>query len=182
MAHQPESSTVSPVVTRPLTSEDIDAKIGLAEANLDRLLEWVGRYDSKVVTILAVDTAMLGYAATIAPPLARWSWALTAVVALAAGLLFASLLCLYAGSYPRTTAARPSLVFFGTIAKASEAEFTSEFTQRTPEAHLRDVLAQCHRNGEIIDVKFRRLKWAFGLMMASVPPWVLAIFFIARAG
>lgn len=172
--------TATPVLTRAMTREEIAAKISLAEANLDRLLEWISRYDGKAVAILALDTAMLGYLASVAPPFSEWSWSFGIAMVASVGLSFASLLYLYTGSYPTTSTNRESLVFFGTIARKSERDFVLEFTHRTDESHLADVLAQCHRNSEIIDVKFARLKTAFVLMLATVPAWACSLYLILR--
>jgi hypothetical protein len=161
-------------------SETVSSKerIGAAEANLDRMLEWVGRYDNKSSALLGIDTAMVGVLALIIHGLGT---SLLESYAIVLTLLFLGgaflFLFLFIGAYPRLKAPADSLLFFGTISKKKADEYKKAFESQTEQEYLDDLLIQCHRNSEILDVKFRYLKLAFQLIVIAIIPWSLALVF-----
>ncbi len=152
----------------------INERIGAAETNLDRLLEWVGRYDNKSSALLGFDTAMIGALALIIHGLGTSPLESFAVV-VAIFLLGSGIICLFIGAYPRLEAPIDSLLFFGTIAKKKASEYKKAFQNQTELEYLNDLLTQCHRNSEILDTKFRYLKRAFQLIIIAIIPWSLAL-------
>src|SRR5438132_2680457 len=140
----------------------IKERIEAAEANLDRLLEWVGRYDNKSSALVGIDTAMVGALALIIRGLGT-NLAESSAIALAILPLGGAFLLMFLGGYPRLKAPNDSLLFFGTIAKKKANEYKEAFEKQTEQEYLDDLVVQCHRNSEILDVKFRYLKRAFQL-------------------
>lgn len=64
----------------------IEQRIDLAKNQLDRVLGFFGRVDSKASVVLAIDTGMLAYLVAHAPPVAK----------LEVGMTVASVMALYA--------------------------------------------------------------------------------------
>lgn len=155
---------------------DIKTKIEISEKNLQRLLEWVSRFDNKSVIILGVDTGMLGVLATFAPPLKSLSSASIIFALISILFLALSLLFIYLGSYPRTTGPKKSLLFWVCISKCSFSEYRESFLNQSDEEYLNDLLEQCHRNSEIIDDKFTNLKRAYRMLFVALSPWIITIY------
>ena len=148
-----------------------------AERRLDRLLDWVGRSDTKFSVVLGVDAGMLGFLATSAPPGAVPATTII-VAALAAALLVASLIFIYRGTYPRTKGPGGSLVHFGSVAGEDLEDFKARFRSCDARGHLDDVLGQMHRNAEILDRKFAELRRAYRCLLAAVVPWGISLYLL----
>jgi DnaJ-domain-containing protein 1 len=146
-----------------------------AEKRLDRLLDWIGRSDTKFSILLGVDTGMLGFLATSAT---ANSVPISAIVsaALSAVLLVLSLLFVYRGTYPRTQGPSDSLIYFGSIADKDLENFKERFRACSADDHLDDVLGQVHRNSEIVDRKFAELQRAYRCLLLAVIPWAIALY------
>lgn len=150
-------------------------QLGAAEQRLDRLLDWVGRSDTKFSVVLGVDTAMLGFLATSAP--AGPSSVSALIFALASvALLVLSLIFVYRGTYPRTHGPGGSLVYFGSIAEKDLEEFKNKFLAYDLQDHLNDVLEQIHRNSEILNGKFEKLQRAYEFMLIAAIPWTISLY------
>jgi hypothetical protein len=152
-------------------------QIDIAEKNLARLLDWISRTDSKSSLVLGVDMAMLGVLASLAPPLKNLSLFLTIISGAATGFLIGSLVCIYNVNYPRTKGPLKSLIYFGAIAGQTFNEYQQAFAKRSEAEYLNDLLEQCHRNSEIITLKFKALKWAYRSLLIAVPLWMAALYY-----
>jgi hypothetical protein len=154
-----------------------DERIRIAESNLSRLLDWVGRIDAKSSVVLGINTAMLGLLAGLAPPPHLWTAWTIALAAITALFPIASLSCVYVVNYPQTKGPAKSLNFFGGIAKRSFREYNDEFMKLSASDHLSDVLEQCHRNAEIVNRKFSALKLAYRALLIGVIPWMACLYY-----
>lgn len=161
-----------------ITSEplSVDDQLDLAEKNLESLLEWIGRHDNKSSIILGIGTGMLGVIATFAPDKTFWDSLMITFAVFSIFPLLLSLLCVYLGNYPRLEGPSDSLFYFGSICKKCLIQYQQEFFKRTKEECLKDVLEQCHRNSEILNKKFKYLKWGYRLLLISVIPWIITIY------
>lgn len=161
-----------------MTDEPMSVKeqLGLAEKNLEYLLEWVGRFDSKSSVILGIDTGMLGVLATFAPAKNLWDSLMIGFAVLSIILLLISLLFVYLGNYPRLKGPSESLFYFGSICRKCFNQYQQEFSKRSTEEHLKDMLEQCHRNSEILNQKFKYLKWSYRLLLIGVIPWAITVY------
>lgn len=148
-----------------------------AERRLDRLLDWVGRSDTKFSLVLGVDAGMLGFLATSAPPGAVPVTTIV-VATLAAALLVASLIFVYRGTYPRIKGPGGSLIHFGSVAGEGLGDFKARFRACDASGHLDDVLGQVHRNAEILDRKFAELQRAYRCLLAAMIPWAIALYLL----
>jgi hypothetical protein len=153
----------------------METQLDLAEKNLDRLLEWVTRFDNKSSVVLGLNTGMLGVIGALAPSAKLWNplvlfFAILSIVFLSIGLLF-----VFLGNYPRLKSPNNSLFYFGSACKKNINQYKQEFSKRSSEEHLQDLLEQCHRNSEILDQKFRYLSWAYNALFASIIPWAITV-------
>lgn len=154
-----------------------EERIRIAESNLGRLLDWIGRIDAKSSVILGVNTAMLGVLAGLAPKPQCWSRQTILLAGLGALFPIASLCCVYFVNYPQTKGPATSLNFFGGIARRSFREYSEACMKVSAPEHLSDVLEQCHRNSEIVNQKFSWLRWAYRTLLIGVIPWVICLYY-----
>jgi len=157
--------------------EDKDT-IRVLEQTLDRVLRWIVAADSRFSTILAIDTAMLGALAALSPAPVEWTIRAAISASLAAILLAASLLFLALSSFPRTSGPRGSLVYFGGIASLEADQYLRLVRKVNPEKYVDDLAAQCHRNAEIADKKFKWVKRAMGSLLLSLVPWAVSLYLL----
>jgi len=154
----------------------MSSTIDLAKKNLDNMLDWIGRFDNKSSVIMGLNLGMLGMLVSFAPEFNNWTnfmWGSTLLTLLALGLCF---ICIYSSNFPRTKGPEVSLFYFGSINKMECDEFQQQFTSRTEDQHLEDLLGQVHRNAQIITIKFEHLKGAYLMLIIGVIPWALTLF------
>lgn len=153
-------------------------RLDAAEANLDRLLEWISRVDNKAAFALITATTMLGTLVSFAPDEISTKVRYTAYAT--GTLLLMSSACIMLVAFPRTRdaevgARKPSLFFFGTTAGLKLDDYRARFEQLTDEEILDDLLGQCHVNSRILDAKFRFLRWSYGFLYAAAPLWTICL-------
>jgi hypothetical protein len=143
----------------------------LAHKQLDRVLGFFSRVETKASFIFAVNSAMLG---TLAVHVERVDLVrlptLIALVLAGAGLC-ASYYFVYSSSFPNLIGGHSSLIYFKEIAKLREQEFIKAFREQTEDSYIDDVLSQAWRNSEILSKKFRAIKIAFFATGVSLLPW-----------
>ncbi len=142
---------------------------------LDRVLSFFPRVDSKLSVILAVDTGMLAVLATDAPPLKALTWPMSTSAGICVVLLGVSIVFLYRGAFPSLKGGNSSLVYFRQIAGRTEHHFIEQFKQQNEDGHVNDLLAQVWRNSEILTAKFDALKAAFTFLALALLPWLAAL-------
>jgi hypothetical protein len=142
---------------------------------LDLVLGFFTRADSKLSVVLALDTGMLAVLAADAPPLSALTWPTIVSAGLAILLLGASVVFLYRGAFPQLKGGQSSLVYFQEIASRTEHDFIEQFKQRSEGQHIDDVLGQVWRNSEVLKAKFLALRIAFILLALALIPWVVSL-------
>lgn len=147
-----------------------------AETNLERQLEWVGRFDAKSSIVIGIVVGMMGFLATILPPVANWTCPLKGTLAIAVLLLAGSMVALFLGQLPNVKAPNTSLLFFGTIATMPLHTYVQKHKTTLDVEYLDDLLTQIHVNSQILSRKFATLKWALILLLGSSVPWAFAIY------
>jgi len=150
-------------------------EIDLIDRILSRNLSWIAAADSKVAPILAIDTAMLGVLAALVPSAASWRALPAVLAAISTLLLCGSVLSLIAGTFPRLSGPKASLVYFGGISNFEREQYVNQLLGSQSADLARDMAQQVHRNGEIAATKYWCVKWAMILLFASLPFWVVAI-------
>jgi hypothetical protein len=97
-----------------------------ARDQLNLILSFFPRVDSKASVVLAVNTGMLGYLASKMPaPATIAAWELIAPT-IAFLLLGISFVYLYKGAFPNLQGGSESLVYFSEIARKTEAKYLQD--------------------------------------------------------
>ena len=161
-----------------METEDL---LGASKDQLNLILSFFARVESKLSVLLAINTGMLAFLASNAPPLKEFScWmeiSATATLLLLAG----SIAVLYRGAFPHLAGGEESLVYFRRIASRTEHKFIEEFKSQSAEQYSDDLLAQAWRNSVILQAKFDALKQSFILTAFAIIPWVVSLaLFAAR--
>jgi hypothetical protein len=145
---------------------------------LDRVLGFFPRVDSKTTAVLGIDIAMLGFLAINAPKFQLWSWVmLVAIVPLA--FIGFSLYYIYVCSFPHLEGGHDSLIYFREIAKRTESQYIALVRERKTDAFLNDVLGQVWRNSEILRKKYDSIRFAHNWLVAALIPWIATLFVFA---
>jgi hypothetical protein len=154
-------------------------KLSRANDQLTRVLAFFPRLDAKMSVVLAIDTGMLAFLATHAPPPKDLTAAEVIVVGVAILLLGANLWFLYRGGAPHLKGGEQSLVYFREIASRTEAKYIDEFLGTDDATYTKDVLGQVWRNSEILKNKFDHLQAALVCLALAIVPWVAALVMFA---
>ena len=157
-----------------------DERLTTAKDQLDLVLGFFGRVETKLSVVFGTDVAMIGFLATRFPQIRTIQAAAWIAAGLFLTLIGLSLWKLYQGSFPQLAGGSQSLVYFREIAKRTEVQFVAEFSGATPESLAKDLLGQVWRNAQILSEKFDYLVWAYRLMALSVIPWAIAIVVFAQ--
>jgi len=142
---------------------------------LDRVLGFFPRVETKISALFAVDAAMLGLLALNTKLDDVGIWYLAIFEGLAMVGLGVSLWYLYKASYPQLEGGQTSLVYFREIASRTEAQYIQEMKECDEAKYEQELLGQVWRNSEILKMKFDALKQAFIYTALSIPAWFLAL-------
>ena len=157
-------------------TESLEATIKEAERELDRLLDWIGKYDNRAAILFTLDTAMVG---TLALRLNSSKFTAYNLLPLVA---FISLSISVIGTaitiFPRLKGPQNSLIYFGSVSKMGEDSFKSSFMGRTKVGYLDDLLAQRHINAKILDRKFKVFRISLAISMVAVIFWSLSLYLL----
>lgn len=157
-------------------------QLDLAERNLDRIIEWVPKHESRAFALLALVVGLLGSEASALPHVQMTDPSTIVAVVSSAAFALVALAQIVRGTFPKTKGGGKSLFYFGTIAALEPADFAKRFRAKDGEAHLDDLLAQTHRNAEIVDSKFRSLRIAFIATLLALPGWLWVLMVAFRFG
>jgi hypothetical protein len=134
---------------------DPPARLAAAKDQLNLVLGFFSRVDTKLSVILGVDLGMLGLLLTKAPNnLDQLTNAGCIGGLLFAAAMIVSLLYLYRGSFPNVNGEDHSIVFFRDIAKMDKTKFVSDFSNLSAESLANSMLRQAWRNSVILNEKF----------------------------
>lgn len=152
------------VATQPISDEAL-------ERQLDRLLTFFPRVDSKVSSLFAVTSAQLAVAALnlTLNDLKVW-WITGCVVAFAFCALWV-MIHLYRCTYPHLEGGQQSLIYFAEIVKKQPHAYIRAIDNVKVDAYREDVAGQIYRNAEILCLKYRFLKRATIGASVSILPW-----------
>ncbi len=114
-----------------------------ARKQLDLILGFFPRVDTKLSVVLGIDLGMLGIFLTKAPSsldqVTEWDW-IGLSCFLAAMVL--SLFFLYLGSFPHLKGGDNSLVYFREVAKKKTEDYVRAFNALTEQSLTDDLLSQ----------------------------------------
>jgi hypothetical protein len=152
-----------------------DKLISACKDELQLVLSFFSRVESRSSVVLAIDTGMAAFLAGNAPPMHSFSlWMMIASIGTLV-LLGVSIVFLYFGSAPNLKGGEESLVYFAEISKHREHKFIEDFKAQSEVDYANDLLGQAWRNAKILNVKFYCLKWAFRFMAFAITPWLVSL-------
>lgn len=143
------------------------------EAQLDRILNFFPRVDTKVAGLFTVNSAILTVSAlnVQAGDLKLWYISIPAAF-LALGLI-GSYTFLYQCNFPRLDGGQGSLTFFRTIQDRTESAFMAEYEAASDDAYRADLLGQIWQNSNILNYKYRAIAMAVRITLATLLPFTL---------
>jgi hypothetical protein len=152
-----------------------EQQIETASTQLDRVLGFFARVDSKASFLFAFNATLLGVEAVNFQVSDIHVWYLVVPAALTVLLIVASVYFLYVCAFPHLKGGSQSLVYFREIAGRTEANFIDEFLKVSNAQFAKDLLGQVWRNSEILKIKFNAIKVAFIISIISMIPllWCL---------
>lgn len=159
---------------------DIQRRIAMMEAALTRQLKTNVAADTKVSTLIGINTTMLAVLAALITRIGDASvWMVLLVVLSATGLLI-GILFLSLSSGPRTSRTTSSIIFFGSIARMADTTYSEAVKNITAEEYLDDLIEQTHRTAEIATAKYRWIQRAQLAWYISIVPWLIAVYNLAQ--
>lgn len=154
-------------------------EIDVVEAQLNRVLGFFPRVDTKVVGLFTINSALLTISVlnVEAGDLKQWYIALPAIFLLIG--LIASYVFVYRGNFPTLDGGQRSLIYFAEIQKRTEANFIAEYEAVSDEDYRADMLSQVWRNSQILNAKYESVAIATRLTLATLLPF--SVFLLVTA-
>lgn len=165
---------------KEMSGETLKGDASAAREQLNLVLGFFSRIDTKFPIVLGIDLGMLGVLGAKMPSdLYKVPTYLWCVIALFLAALIFSLIQLYRGSFPNVKGGEDSVVFFGHIAGMREQKFIEEFNALSGDKLATELLGQVWRNARILSEKIAALKLAYIAMLVSSAPWTFALAVLA---
>lgn len=164
------------------SEQDALGRLSNARDQLDLVLGFFARVETKLSVVLGINLGMLGLLAAKAPPLNKINLACGLVTAVFLAFSALSLYQLYRASSPSLNGGERSNIYFREIAGRREAEFVEAYGKLSPDELAKDYLCQAWGNARILTQKFDNLKLAYRFMACSILPWVVSLGFFVRIG
>jgi hypothetical protein len=141
------------------------------EAQLDRVLGFFPRVDTKMGGIFAVNSAMLTICALNieAQDLTKWYIVIPGILVLLG--LATSNVFLYRCNFPELQGGQGSLIYFTAIQNRTEINYRDEFEAASEEAYRSDLLGQIWRNSSILCQKYKSLAAAIRSTLITLIPF-----------
>lgn len=147
-------------------------RLNFALGQLDRTQAFHGRVESRVPALLALNLAMASITTVnlTKPILSTWLAGVALLALVAMGVAF---LCLILVSYSHlANKVRPSLLFFGDIARVKSDVYISQMKAVSTEDLIEDAFCQIWRNSEILMLKFALAQRAFLATCCGIILWI----------
>lgn len=152
-----------------------DKQLAASRDQLNLVLNFFSRVDTKLSVVLGIDLGMAGLLVSKTPTNAHvWPGAWI-IVGVFATLLAVSLLHIYRGSFPNTNGGQGSLVFFREVARRTETEYCEAFRLLNEVSLSDELLRQAWRNSVILGEKFNHLRRSYIFMALAIVPWLFAV-------
>lgn len=162
----------------PESDSDLGKKIEIQERTLGYQLDWIKAVDTKTEILIAIDLAMLGLLAAVAPKPTDLS-ALPIIMLSASALpLLVSLFYCVRATFPHLDGPRGSLIYFGGICAHDREGFGDLARGRSETDHLKDLCDQTHQNALIAGTKYKRIQAAFMAMFIGAAFWLPTVYIL----
>lgn len=142
---------------------------------LDRILAFYGRLDSKTTALFAIDSSLLGFLATQVERSDFTVWYLAIPTVIFIGALIFSIVNIFICSYPHTKGDKESNIYFKSISSKSEKIYSERMKAMKDSEWESDMISQIWRNSEILSLKYKHLKLAFAATAFALLPWSLTL-------
>ena len=143
------------------------------QRQLDRVLGFFPRVESRINTLFGVNTLILLVGALNLSPSDLCFWYVTVPGSLFLVGLLVSYYHLFRANFPDDNGGEKSVVFFKEIQKRTEANYIAEFLDCSEAAFRKDLLGQVWRNSCIVCEKYQRVKLAIVSTAISIAPFVV---------
>lgn len=145
----------------------------ISAQQLDRVLGFFSRVETKAAFVFALDTTLLATTATNLELADLYLCAAALPAMVTCGLAGASIYYVYQCYFPHLRGhSSPSLIYFGDIARLKEADFVDQFRKLDEDTYVSDLLGQVWRNSEILRIKFDAVATALQLAIFAMVPWI----------
>lgn len=144
----------------------------VAERLLDRTHAFIPRIDARVSFLFTITGAQLAIAVV---NLRVEDFSHLTITLLAVAYLVSAgwvVVCLYNSTFPQLENSRRSLLFFKDISGFSREDYVHAASTASPDELLEDILSQVWRNAQIVDEKYRLLRWAWRGTWVSLVLWI----------
>jgi hypothetical protein len=162
---------MTPTPNQPANT--ISEKRELVAEQLDRVLGFFSRAESKMSFLFALNSALLVIIALNLEAADFYVWYLALCAISSVSFLTLSLHQLYLSWSPSLSGGEDSLIYFRAIAGRKEAEYIAKFTSQSEDDYIKDALSQVWRNSTILAEKFSRVDLAFRLTATGFVPWFI---------
>lgn len=172
----------SPYGPKVIRGETMYEPLPFALGQVDRLMNFFPRGDTKATALFAFNVALLSLLA-LNFPYTKPTTLLSCLAGATLVPIVLSLRRLYAVFFPDLKPADThSAVYFGDIAKTSVADYAARLKAQTEEELLQDLACQIHRNSQILAAKFDALAKASIYAGIAIVPWLIFVITVAVSG
>lgn len=157
---------------------DHDKRLETAINQLNFLMGFFPRADTKLSVVLGIDLGMLAVVAPRIPKMDDLSILMYGAGAVFVLALMFSFYHLWNGAFPHLAGGTNSLVYFRSISRMTESNYRQAYSSLSKEALANDLLDQVWRNSKILDSKFTSLCFAYRATLLAVPFWLLLLYLL----
>lgn len=148
-------------------------EIEVAERQLDRVLQFAARIESKVSVLFATNVGITAIMLINLDYKDVRTWYISGPLVAALIMISQSLYQLYHATYPNTSGGSASYVYFAEVAKRTEQNYIKERQALSRQDLYCDLLGQIWRNSQIMNEKFESVKKAYSWTTLSLLPWIM---------
>lgn len=150
-------------------------RVNAAWQQLNLVLSFFSRVDTKLSVVLGINLGMLAMLATRLPNREGLTPLITILGFAFVVPLVVSFWNIWNGYFPDLRGGTGSLIYFRSISNMSESEFCAACASRNLHELESDILNQCWRNSKILTCKFHSLRHAYLTALVAITPWVALI-------
>lgn len=150
-------------------------KLQILDLIMTKNLMWIGNADSKAAILFGVNSAMLGFLATLVPLPDKFTLTSLLCSIFSGLMLIVSVIFLVLVAFPRLRGPENSLIYFGGIAAYKQQEYVDKILKGSNKEFLADFAKQCHRNGEIAKIKYNLVSKSVICTVVALPTWLISI-------
>ena len=153
-------------------------RIAMLENELERLLQWVRASESRIPFVVSISTAMIGaLALSISGKVSIFSLK-AAIIFLPFFFLVFSIGLSILAAIPKTKALTDSQIYFGSICNLDLESYKDRARLTSENDYFDDLLNQCHRNAQIAESKYLRIRWSMICLLIAIVLWTVSLLYV----